>query len=113
MPIPAGAGVIAAVVQFQRGSPIHDPRIAIVWVLLIAGTGFLMVSSWRFWSGKEITSGGRLPFQMVALIALGIAITILFHRWVLMFIALGYLISGVIARVAYSWQRRRRLGTTG
>jgi CDP-diacylglycerol--serine O-phosphatidyltransferase len=110
MPIPAGAGVIASVVQFQEGSPIHDPRIAIVWMLLIAGTGFLMVSSWRFWSGKEITSGGRLPFQVVALIALGIAVTILFHRWALILIALGYLISGVIARVAYSWQRRRRLG---
>ncbi len=58
MPIPAGAGVIASVVQFQEGSPIHDPRVAVVWLLLIAGTGFLMVSNWRFWSGKEITSGG-------------------------------------------------------
>jgi len=113
MPIPAGAGVIASVVQFQSGSPIHDARLAILWMLLIAGTGFLMVSRWRFWSGKEITSGGRMPFQVVVLLALGLAVTILFHRWALILIALGYLVSGVIARVAYSWQRRRRLGATG
>ena len=110
MPIPAGAGVIASVVQFQQGSPIHDWRVAVVWLLLIAGTGFLMVSSWRFWSGKEITSGGRLPFQMVVLLALGLILTWMFHRWVLIFIALGYLVSGVLARLAYAWQRRRRLG---
>ena len=111
MPIPAGAGVIASVIQFQQGSPIHDWRVAIVWMLLIAGTGFLMVSSWRFWSGKEITSGGRMPFQVVVLLALGLVLIWLFHRWTLILIALGYLVSGVIARVAYSWQRRRRLGT--
>jgi len=111
MPIPAGAGVIASVIQFEQGSPIHDPRAAVVWLLLIAGTGFLMVSNWRFWSGKEITSGGRQPFQVVVLLALGLALTIVFHRWALILIALGYLVSGVIARVAYSWQRRRRLGT--
>ncbi len=113
MPIPAGAGVIASVVQFQEGSPIHDPRVAIVWLLLIAGTGFLMVSNWRFWSGKEITSGGRMPFQMVVLLALGIAVVVLFHRWALILIALGYLVSGVFARLAYSWGRRRRLGSVG
>jgi len=112
MPIPAGAGVVASVVQFQEGSPIHDPRVAIIWMLLIAGTGFLMVSNWRFWSGKEITSGGRLPFQVVVLLALGIIVIAFFHRWALIFIALGYLVSGVIARVAYSWSRQRRLGAT-
>ena len=111
MPIPAGAGVIASVVQFQRGSPIHDWRLAIVWLLLIAGTGFLMVSSWRFWSGKEITSGGRLPFQVVVLLALGLILIWAFHRWALILISLGYLVSGVLARLAYSWQRRRRLET--
>ena len=111
MPIPAGAGVIASVIHFQNGSPIHDPRIAIVWLLLILTTGFLMVSSWRFWSGKEISSGGRMPFQVVVLMAMGIIVIALFSQWALLLIALGYLVSGVIARLAYSWGRQRRLGT--
>ena len=28
-----------------------------MWLCLILFTGFLMVSSWRFWSGKEISIG--------------------------------------------------------
>ena len=108
MPIPAGAGVIAAVVHCFDGSPIHDPRIAIVWLVLIMGVGFLMVSSWRFWSGKEIETGGRHPFQLIVLVALLIAVVWIFSEVTLIVIALGYLVSGVIARLAYSWGRRRR-----
>ena len=107
MPIPAGAGVIASVVHFELGSPIHDPLLAIVWLVLILCTGFLMVSRWRFWSGKEITSGGRVPFQMVAFLGLCIVLIALFSRWALILIALGHLVSGVIARLAYSMSRKR------
>ncbi len=109
MPIPAGAGVIASVVHFFDGSWIDDPRYAILWLLLIIGTGFLMVSSWRFWSGKEIDSSGRKPFQFFVLMALVIAVIVAYSEWALLFIALGYLVSGVIARLAYSWGRKRRL----
>ncbi len=109
MPIPAGAGVIASVVHLYDGSPIHDPRVSIVWLLLIAGVGFLMVSNWRFWSGKEIDSGSRQPFQYVVLMGLVIIVIARFSEIALIVIALGYLVSGVLARLAYGWQRRRRV----
>ena len=109
MPIPAGAGVIAAVIHFFGGSWIDDSRISVVWLLLIVGTGYLMVSSWRFWSGKEIDSSGRKPFQFFVLMGLGIAIIIAFSKIMLFVIALGYMVSGLIARLAYSWGRQRRL----
>ena len=109
MPIPAGAGVIASVVHCFNGNWIVDPRIAGVWMLLIAGTGFLMVSNWRFWSGKEIEGGGRMPFQMVVLLCLGIAVIAKFSELALIAISLGYLVSGLVARIAYGWQRSRRL----
>jgi len=108
MPIPAGAGVIAAVVHCFDGSPIYNPWTALVWLALILFTGFLMVSNWRFWSAKEITGGGRQPFQAVALIALVGALIAWKSQYMLMVIALGYLVSGVVARLAYSWGRRRR-----
>jgi CDP-diacylglycerol--serine O-phosphatidyltransferase len=108
MPIPAGAGVVAAVVHCFRGSPIDNPWTALVWLALILFTGFLMVSNWRFWSAKEITSGGRQPFQVVALIALVGALIAWKSELMLMVIALGYLVSGVFARLAYSWAHRRR-----
>jgi len=109
MPIPAGAGVIASVVHCFRGDWIVDPRIAIVWLLLLMGTGFLMVSNWRFWSGKEIETGARMPFQVVVLLCLGIAVIWKFSELALIVISLGYLVSGLLARIAYGWQRRRRL----
>ena len=108
MPIPGGAGVIASVVHCFNGSPIRDPRIAIVWLLLIVGTGFLMVSSWRFWSGKEIQGESRRPFQFFVLLALFIAVVARFSEIMLISIALSYLVSGVLARLAYSWGRQRR-----
>ncbi len=108
MPIPAGAGVVAAVVHCFRGSPIYIPWIAVVWLALMLFTGFLMVSNWRFWSAKEITSGGRQPFQLVALLALIGALIAWQSEIMLMVIALGYLVSGVLARLAYSWAHRRR-----
>jgi CDP-diacylglycerol--serine O-phosphatidyltransferase len=110
MPIPAGAGVIAAVIHFFDGSPIKDPRMSVLWLLLIAGTGFLMVSNWRFWSGKEIRVGeDRHPFQMVAFLALVGVLLVMYSEWLLIVLALGYLVSGVLARLAYSWERRRRV----
>jgi CDP-diacylglycerol--serine O-phosphatidyltransferase len=109
MPIPAGAGVIAAVVHCFDGSPIYDPWTALVWLGLLLFTGFLMVSTWRFWSGKEIGVGEeRHPFQLFAVIALVGALIAWDSEIMLMVIALGYLVSGVLARLAYSWGRSRR-----
>ena len=113
MPIPAGAGVIVSVIHFFNGSWIDDTRIAGVWLLLLMGTGFLMVSSWRFWSGKEIDGSGRHPFQLVVLLAFAIAVVVMFSQVALLVIALGYLVSGVLARLAYGWSRRRRMGVEG
>jgi CDP-diacylglycerol--serine O-phosphatidyltransferase len=108
MPIPAGAGVVAAVVHCFRGSPIYNPWIAVVWLSLMLFTAFLMVSNWRFWSAKELTDGGKHPFQVFALIGLVGTLIAWKSELMLMVIALGYLVSGVFARLAYSWGRRRR-----
>lgn len=113
MPIPAGAGVIASVVHFENGAPISDPRWSVVWLCLVLFTGFLMVSTWRFWSGKEISLGQRRPFQLVAVIVAIGALVALYSEQVLIVVALGYLVSGVVARLAYSWgQKRRQSGAT-
>ena len=114
MPIPAGAGVIASVVHCFNGSPIDDARIAVVWTALILFTGFLMVSSWRFWSGKEVTLRSRHPVRLLVLLAMVGALVAVYSEYALIVIAMGYLVSGVIARLAYSRGRRRRqMGTPG
>lgn len=108
MPIPAAAGVIAAVVHFFGGIPVSMPAVAIVWMLLVGFLGFLMVSTWRFWSGKELNFTNRQPFQWIVLFGLVLYALVAFSEYVLAAMALIYMFSGVIARLAYSWQRHRR-----
>src|ERR1700729_2633390 len=108
MPIPGGAGVISSVIHFQRGSLMLSPWSPLVWLGLLLFTSFLMVSNWRFWSAKEITLGARHPFQLVAVIAVFGALIVLYSEYMLIIIAMAYLVSGVVARLAYSWSRERR-----
>lgn len=106
MPIPAGAGVIAAVIHFESGAPIDSPWMSLLWLALVAFTGFLMISSWRFWSGKEIDMGERKPGRLLVLLVVAICVVFEWSNTALIVIALSYLVSGVVARLAYSWQRR-------
>jgi CDP-diacylglycerol---serine O-phosphatidyltransferase len=109
MPIPAAAGVIAAVVHFFSGTPVPNWRIAIIWMVLVFLIGLLMVSTWRFWSGKEINLTDRHPFQRIVLLGLAIYATAAYSEIVLLLIAFFYMFSGIFARAAYSWQRRHKI----
>jgi CDP-diacylglycerol---serine O-phosphatidyltransferase len=106
MPIPAGAGVLAAVVHFEEGSPIHNMWMTALWLALIALVGFLMVSNWRFWSGKELDFSQRRPGRLLVLLALLASVLIFESRYSLIVLAMAYLLSGVFARLAYSWGRK-------
>jgi CDP-diacylglycerol--serine O-phosphatidyltransferase len=106
MPIPAGAGVIAAVVHFEDGSPVHNLWLSALWIALVAFTGFLMVSNWRFWSGKEIDFGSRKPGRLLVLIMLLLVVVIEWSQYALLVFAMAYLVSGVAARLAYASGRR-------
>jgi len=107
MPIPGAAGVIAAVVHFFGGSPIYQWWWALVWMIFVGSVGLLMVSRWRFWSGKEINMGERHPFQAFVLVAVIIALIVLYSQWVLILISLSYMSSGLLARAGYGWHRAR------
>lgn len=108
MPIPAAAGIVAAVVHAFIGWVIFTWWLALVWALLVGFVGFLMVSTWRFWSGKEINLTGRQPFRLVIVVGFCIYLLVFFSREVLLLLALVYLFSGVIARLAYSWRRHHK-----
>lgn len=108
MPIPAGAGLLASTVHFFGAYPNQAWWIAILWLVLVGVCGFLMVSTWRFWSGKEINFSRRHPFQILIPLAIGLFLMIRFSQGVLFGAALLYMFSGIWARAAYSWSRRRR-----
>jgi CDP-diacylglycerol--serine O-phosphatidyltransferase len=108
MPIPAAAGMVAATVHCCYGIPIPYWWLALLWIGLVGLLGFLMVSTWRFWSGKEINLSRTQPFQLLALLAIILFVLIRFSSGALFFVALAYMFSGIWARAAYSWSRRRR-----
>jgi len=106
MPIPAGAGVIAAVVHFSGGEPITSWWTSATWLLLIVAAGYLMVSTWRFYSFKDIDLRMRQPFRLIVLLGLLFAAIWVFSQWALFLIALTYMFSGVFWRL--QWVLRRK-----
>lgn len=108
MPIPAAAGLLAATVHFFNGIPVQEWWVALPWLILVGLASFLMVSTWRFWSGKEINLARKLPFWVLPLVAIVIWICLRYSNAVLFMMALVYMFSGIWARAAYGWQRRRR-----
>jgi CDP-diacylglycerol--serine O-phosphatidyltransferase len=110
MPIPAGAGLLAATVHICWGIPVQSWWIAMIWLCLVGTSAFLMVSTWRFWSGKELSLSRSHPFQILLLLSIVIYVMVRYSRVVLFAMALTYMFSGLWARAAYSWSRRRRRG---
>ena len=108
MPIPAGAGVIAAVVHFAEGRPIESWYPALTWGLLTMAVAYLMVSTWRFYSFKDIDLRSRQPFRLIFLFVILFAAIRFYSHWVLFGIALLYMFSGVFWRL--KWLLRRKGG---
>jgi CDP-diacylglycerol--serine O-phosphatidyltransferase len=106
MPIPAGAGVLAATIHLFRGDPVVYLPLAPLWIALLLVVGFLMVSTWRFYSFKDLNLRNRHPSQTIILICGFLGLLVFFHHYLLFLIAFTYMLSGILTRVAYLFRRR-------
>jgi CDP-diacylglycerol--serine O-phosphatidyltransferase len=105
MPIPAGAGVVAATVHLSGGEPLTEWWLAAPWLLLVASLAFLMVSTWRFYSSKDIDLRRQHPFRNIVFLGLLIAAIWYYSRYVLFVMAMAYMISGLLWRLQYLVRR--------
>ncbi len=113
LPIPGAAGTVAAVVYAFYGKPIGYWPIAVLWLGLLALLGFLMVSTWRYYSFKGLHL--RQPHTPLFVIVVG---GLVFAIWnyghlVLPIMAALYVGSGIAIRLGGVVRRRvtrRRLG---
>jgi CDP-diacylglycerol--serine O-phosphatidyltransferase len=106
MPIPAGAGVIAAIVHYSAGAPVTSWWTAMSWLMMVVVVGYLMVSTWRFYSFKDIDFRSRHPFRLTVLLGvMGVSI-VRFSRPVLFAIAILYMASGVLWRLQWIFHRK-------
>ena len=105
MPIPAGAGVVAAVVHFVSGNPLQVWWLSIGWGVFVFALAFLMVSTWRFYSFKELNLGRPMNFRWIIVFGGIIGLGWFFSRYVLFLIALVYTLAGILARLSFVFRR--------
>lgn len=97
--IPPAAGMVAAVVYAFDSLPITNFYWSVAWLALLAMLSFLMVSTWRYWSFKELNMlRPRSPVLLVLMCGTIYAI----WNWsqpVLLILASTYVASGVLTRI--------------
>jgi CDP-diacylglycerol--serine O-phosphatidyltransferase len=99
LPIPSAAAAVAAVVYFFDSVPITSWQLSIVWMGVLGLLGFLMVSTWRYYSFKDINlRSPRSPLILLLLGALIVSVWI-YSQPVLLLLAMIYVLSGIVIRV--------------
>ncbi len=107
MPIPAGAGFIAAVVYFSS-SPVRSALFSAAWLVLIVIVSLLMVSSWRYPSFKQISVSKPRTTVSVLLIGLIAVLIVFWSQPVLLIMAITYVGSGIVIRTGGMMRRIRK-----
>ena len=99
LPIPASAGAVAVVVHASSGHPIEQwwPG-GVLWCVMMMGLGFLMISTWRYRSFKELNFM-RKPVLGVVFTGILIFLVWNFSRPVLLTLALSFVLSGILTRL--------------
>lgn len=108
LPIPSAAGMVAAVVYASESEPLHNWIVSVAWLCLLALLSFLMVSTWRYPSFKDLNlTKPRSPLMFVLLGSL-IYLILNFSQPVLLAMASCYVGSGIAIRLGGILRRKLR-----
>ena len=105
---PAAAGQIASVVYAANSIPVQSWALSAAWVALLGLLSFLMVSTWRYRSFKDLNL--LRPRSFISVVVLGSLIFLIwsFSRPVLITMATAYVLSGILVRLFGLLRRRSR-----
>ncbi|MBM3813479.1 MAG: CDP-diacylglycerol--serine O-phosphatidyltransferase [Acidimicrobiia bacterium] len=108
LPIPAAAGMVAAVVYASGSEPLRWWPLSVAWLVFMGGLAFLMVSTWRYRSFKDFNL--LRPQSPVSVVMLGslIYLTLNYSHAVLLSMAVCYVGSGVVIRIGGIVKRKLR-----
>ncbi len=108
LPIPAAAALIAAVIYAAEAIPLTAWWICALWLALVGMLSFLMVSTWRYPSFKDITL--LRPRSPLTLVLLGSFIYLVWNysQPVLLALTVTYVGSGIAIRIGGLVRRRFR-----
>jgi CDP-diacylglycerol--serine O-phosphatidyltransferase len=108
LPIPAGAALVASIVYVSDSKPLADWRWAAGWLALLALLAFLMVSTWRYPSFKDVhLTRPRSPVTIV-LYAAAIYLIWNFPQPAVFGMSVAYVLSGIVIRIGGLVRRRLR-----
>jgi CDP-diacylglycerol---serine O-phosphatidyltransferase len=95
---PAAAGVAAAIVILLQGEePTRAVRVALAMTSYVLA--LLMVSTFRYWSFKEVDFARRRPLETLLVVVLAVMIVATMHEVFLFLVFGGYALSGPVRRV--------------
>jgi CDP-diacylglycerol--serine O-phosphatidyltransferase len=104
LPIPAAAGLIAAVVHYFK-SPILMIGSSLLWCLLVLMLAFLMISTVRYPSFKELDVKKARPSLALFAVAMVITLIIFYSEYVLLLAATMFVSSGLILKLLQTVRR--------
>jgi CDP-diacylglycerol--serine O-phosphatidyltransferase len=99
LPTPAAAGMVASVVYALDCVPIKWWPVAAVWLGLMGLLSFLLVSTWRYRSFKDLNLGRPRSPLMVVLLGSLIYLIWNYSQPVLLAMSVTYVGSGIVIRV--------------
>lgn len=105
LPIPAGAGAIAAVVHWAK-QPIEGALLSILWVSLVAVTSYLMVSRVRYFSFKGVDLRKKHSYLFIIVLGLIVWAIWVYSEPVLLALAFVYFLSGPVLRLVSQFHPR-------
>ncbi len=104
--IPSGAAVVASIVYACDGEPLKAWPWSVAWLLLLALLSFLMVSTWRYPSFKDLSlTRPRSPLTII-LVGIVIFLVATFSRPALLAMSVAYMLSGIVIRIGGVMRRR-------
>ncbi|MDX2270260.1 MAG: CDP-diacylglycerol--serine O-phosphatidyltransferase [Bryobacter sp.] len=99
LPIPAAAAFVASVIYAFNSVPIANWLLGVVWLAVMGLVSFLMVSTWRYRSFKDLNlMEPRSPLSMILLGSL-IFLIAKYSQPVLLAMTLTYVMSGILVRL--------------
>jgi len=106
LPIPAGAAMVSAVIWACDGQALNWWPLSIAWLALLALLGFLMVSTWRYYSFKGISFSKAYSPLIIILVGGLIYGTWNYAQLLFLAFSITYVASGIVIRLGGLMRRR-------
>src|SRR5262245_41068085 len=104
LPSPAGAAIVAGMIWVLNDYSVRGGDVKWYAAALTVYAGITMISSVKFYSGKDINLRRMVPFWVATLILLGLLLISIEPSHVLWGIALAYGLSGYVGWFVHRWR---------